>query len=283
MKLHHDNADQHVEKLKVQFHLYQPTLFLPKLHIGQHAFIFQSASKPFERAHVIQKIVTEKDSNFRGRLKVRYTHGQKSTYYVRPKNIIKVIQSVNTKMYNNCIVTKDTNMYRRLAHSQAEANDIALEIGCDFGYTTKILGEKCKIALGIDKKYSHVKDAIKNYGIDGGNNNKNQIYFHSVDIFTNSDNILGKYAKQLEHNPTLIFVDINGNRELQAVVKALNIVYERYTPRLVVVKSSSFFNYLYDDTVINNNMKKTATAEKHDVVVGIQEDYVYEKHQIHFM
>ena len=165
------------------------------------------------------------------------------------------------------------------------ANDIALEIGCDFGYTTKILGEKCKIALGVDKRYSHVKDAIKNYGIGGGNNDNNQIYFHSVDIFTNSDNILGKYATQLEHNPTIIFIDINGNRELQAVVKALNVVYQRYTPRLVVIKSSSFFNYLYDDTTINNNnnMKQTAITKKQDATAGIQDDYVYEQHQIHFM
>ena len=30
-------------------------------------------------------------------------------------------------------------------------------------------------------------------------------------------------------------------------------------------------------------MKKTATTEKHDVLVGIQDDYVYEKHRINFM
>ena len=73
------------------------------------------------------------------------------------------------------------------------------------------------------------------------------IYFHAVDIFTDSDNILGKYSDRLNKSPSLIFIDINGNRELQAVVRALNVVYERFQPRLVVIKSSSFFNYLYQD------------------------------------
>ena len=161
---------------------------------------------------------------------------------MRPKNIIKVIQSAGLE-FKNCIVTKDTNMYRRLAHAQARPNDTALEIGCDFGYTTKILGEKCKIALGVDKRYPHVKEAIKRYGGAGDNN----IFFHAVDIFTDSDNILGKYSDRLNKSPSLIFIDINGNRELQAVVRALNVVYERFQPRLVVIKSSSFFNYLYQD------------------------------------
>ncbi len=276
---------QEKKKLQIHFHLYQPTLFLPKLQVDQLSFIFQSASKPFERAHIIEKIVTDHESNFRGRLKVKYTHGQQSTYYVRPKNIIKVIQTDTTTKYHHCIVTKDTNMYRRLAHAQTEPNDIALEIGCDFGYTTKILGTKCKIALGIDKKYSHVKSAIDKYGDD------DKVLFHAVDIFKDSDNILGKYSKQLQHNPTIIFIDINGNRELQAVVKALNVVYERFQPRLVVIKSSSFFNYLYDnvdDNSSNNNQKKEEEEGSDNnntpgATAGIKKDYVYERYQTHFM
>ena len=96
---------QEKKKLQIHFHLYQPTLFLPKLQVDQLSFIFQSASKPFERAHIIEKIVTDHESNFRGRLKVKYTHGQQSTYYVRPKNIIKVIQTDTTTKYHHCIVT----------------------------------------------------------------------------------------------------------------------------------------------------------------------------------
>ena len=211
------------KKLKVNFHLYQPTLYLPKLDVNQLCFIFQAASKPFERAYIVEPIVKDSSSKFHGRLKVKYTFGKQSTYFVRPKNIIKVIQSAGPE-FKNCIVTKDTNMYRRLAHAQARPNDTALEIGCDFGYTTKILGEKCKIALGVDKRYPHVKEAIKRYGSAGDNN----IFFHAVDIFTDSDNILGKYSDRLNQSPSLIFIDINGNRELEAVVRALNVVYERF-------------------------------------------------------
>ena len=101
-------------------------------------------------------------------------------------------------------------------------------------------------------------------------------------------NILGKYSKQLQHNPTIIYIDINGNRELQAVVKALNVVYERFQPRLVVIKSSSFFNYLYDnvdDNSSNNNQKKEEEGSDNTpgAAAGIKKDYVYERYQTHFM
>ena len=95
------------KKLKVNFHLYQPTLFLPKLSVDQLTFIFQSASKPFERAHIIGKIVKHPNSNFRGRLQVKYTNGQQSTYYVRPKNIIKVMLN----MKGNLLMDSNTERY----------------------------------------------------------------------------------------------------------------------------------------------------------------------------
>ena len=74
--LDRDNEGKAAKKLKVNFHLYQPTLYLPKLDVNQLCFIFQAASKPFERAYIVEPIVKDSSSKFRGRLKVKYTFGK---------------------------------------------------------------------------------------------------------------------------------------------------------------------------------------------------------------
>ena len=86
--------------------------------------------------------------------------------------------------------------------------------------------------MGVDKKYSHVLEAMKKFEIKG------KVPFHCVDIFEEPGRILGKYGHM---NPSIVFVDINGNRMLETVQKAISLVEERFSPRLIVVKSMELF------------------------------------------
>lgn len=219
---------------KIQYFLYEPSLFLPSYSAGELVFVYQEAGKPFERANILTKVNINPISKWCGRCTLKYCGGSRSTYNVRPKNMVKVIETSSVDM-RKVIVTSTTHMYRRLAHSQTFQQDIALEIGCDFGPTTKVLGEKCLHAIGVDKAWPHIQHAIEA-------NHAENVHFHCVDIFENPKNILGKY-KDLG-SPSIVFIDINGNRELEAVEDAIDLVEKLITPRLIVVKSVSLFSSL---------------------------------------
>lgn len=246
---------------KRAYYLYMPSDFIPTYKVGELVFVFQGASKPYERAIVCRPLATNRKDKYYGRIQVRYVGGSKSTYNVRPKNMIRVVDTTlrgNTEQKgsstSHVIVTSETVWYRRLAHAQGFLQDVALEIGCDFGPTTKILGEKCSEALGVDKKYSHVLEAIKTH------EKKGKVHFHCVDIFEQPDKILGKYGHM---KPSIVFVDINGNRMLETVQKAIALVENLFSPRLIVVKSMELFaNLAYGDGRINVNKTSPCTSQQ---------------------
>ena len=83
--------------------------------------------------------------------------GDKSTYLVRPKYLVPVYPS------GSVVVCATTHHYRRLANSQVFATDTVLEIGCDFGETTKLIAQRCAVVYGVDKCVEHVAEAKKRH------------------------------------------------------------------------------------------------------------------------
>ena len=91
-----------------------------------------------------------------GRIHVEYL-GDKSTYWVRAKYLVPVYPA------GSIAVCATTHHYRRLANSQVFKTDNVLEIGCDFGETTKLLAQRCEMVYGVDKCVEHVEEAKRRH------------------------------------------------------------------------------------------------------------------------
>ena len=93
-----------------------------------------------------------------------------------------------------------------------------IEIGCDFGILVKSVDAKS--SLGIDKSEESIKIAKGKY--------------------PDQKFLLGDVFEGLEispKNPLVVSIDINGNRQLPAVLKCIQIALDLWSPRLIMVKS----------------------------------------------
>lgn len=95
------------------------------------------------------------------------------------------------------------------------------EIGCDFGILVDSVDAKS--SLGIDKSEESIKIANTRYPDQD---------FVLADIFR--DDLAEKI---IDKSPLVVSIDINGNRELPAVLDCLSFVLDSWSPRLILVKS----------------------------------------------
>ena len=176
-----------------------------------------------------------------------------STYKIRKEYLLPIIQEDN-----QIIVSPETDIYRKLCwvHTNQD-NDYFIEIGCDFGFTSgNVL---CKNKLGIDKSKTSIDIAQKNHPTD---------QFLEIDVLEitlqEMEDILIQYQllQQQDHDEDengnenenennhgsrlVVAIDINGNRELNAVIQCLDRVLKCWKPNLVIVKSRSLYSKLID-------------------------------------
>ncbi|EKE06164.1 MAG: hypothetical protein ACD_19C00068G0001, partial [uncultured bacterium] len=68
----------------------------------------------------------------------------------------------NNEYRTKIIVTKGVTEYRQTIEKYIGVEDVVLEIGFAWGTTTRILQEKCKKVIGVDKSVSYFT-AIEQY------------------------------------------------------------------------------------------------------------------------
>ncbi|MGK3759072.1 MAG: hypothetical protein ACI8RD_011389 [Bacillariaceae sp.] len=195
------------------------------------------------------------DSDSADRIMIKYPKSG-STYKIRKEYLLPIIQDDN-----QIIVSPETDIYRKLCwiHTN-QTNDNFIEIGCDFGFTSGNV--ICKNKLGIDKSKTSIDIAQKNYPTD---------QFLEIDVLEitlkEMEDILIQYQLQQqqdndnnddddddtssspnnnEHGRLVVAIDINGNRELNAVIQCLDRVLKCWKPKLVIVKSRSLYSKLID-------------------------------------
>jgi hypothetical protein len=173
--------------------------------------------KPFAKAKIIGGIEIDEKSEFFGRYHVEYLKSL-SHFHCRPETLIKI--ELEKKIIFVC---ETTHEYRRLAKTQINENDRVLEIGSDFGDTTKILHEYCAKVIGVDKSKVHVDRAKKLYP---------EIQFECLDVFLKVDKL-----QEIGKNCNKVFIDINGNREYQSVIDLIRLVQDLFEPEAIFVKS----------------------------------------------
>lgn len=166
------------------------------------------------------------------RIRVQYPSG--STYHCRPEALLPVLESAQHK--NLVIVASETPEYRRACVVHTLPGEDFLEIGCDFGITCHKVQQATggntndlqqRHIWGIDKSPVSLDIARKRYP---------DIPFFLCDV------LLEKWPTALQTaQPSVVAIDINGNRELPAVCACLEEVWKQFQPRLVIVKSRELY------------------------------------------
>jgi hypothetical protein len=157
------------------------------------------------------------------RMTVRYPSGK--TYRVRKRNLMPVLEHQSHLI----LVASETNDYRRIATVHTTKEDNFMEIGCDFGILVDSVDAKTR--LGVDKSEESIRTARERYPHRD---------FLLGDVFGDDLGI------DLE-SPSVIAIDINGNRMLPAVLDCIQLAVDRWSPRLIVVKSRELYARL-DET-----------------------------------
>lgn len=171
------------------------------------------------------------------------------------------------------LVAPETYAYRRLAVVHAVPGDSFLEIGCDYGITVDrvrraledggdvprnaasavvkldtdngestisaneaiLTEEKKPTCLGIDKSQESIDVATSRYP---------RSKFVMGDVFVEEE--MTQFRTLCEHglvggSPSVVAIDINGNREIEGVVRCIQTMmdqpWKRGVPRLIIVKS----------------------------------------------
>jgi hypothetical protein len=177
------------------------------------------------------KVLEMEDSNIASpaqqqRILVQYPMG--STYRVRRSNLMPSLENAS----HFVLVASETNDYRRLATVHTSRKDHFIEIGCDFGILVDSV--VAKTSLGIDKSKESIEIARRRYPTRD---------FILGDVF--EDN-LGLPPKEQQGELLVVAIDINGNRDLPAVLKCIELVMT-WSPRLIIVKSRALHAKMVSD------------------------------------
>jgi hypothetical protein len=193
------------------------------------------------------------------RFLMRYPKG--STYHVKRDNLLVVLQESHL-----VIVLPETNLYRRWALVHTRSDDSFCEIGCDVGILVHRIWEHSSCpenVSGIDKAPEDIHQAQQRFPhcnflawqVPLGEQQQQPSSSSSSSSSGNKDmtmllpmNLFPKPPNKIDMNPSLVVaIDINGNRELEAVQECIQIVIQEWKPRLILVKSRA----LYADLALN--------------------------------
>ena len=144
-------------------------------------------------------------------------------------------------------ITEHVGDYRAAVEALVRSNDVALEVGCAGGLTTKFLGRSACVAYGVDKSGSDNMHAEQQSYADSADN----VHFEQIDamdigsLLQLSSRAAQEARLRCETSPrgfSVILIDISGSAKLSAVLDLL----ERYETcfkdslRLVIIKSFRF-------------------------------------------
>jgi hypothetical protein len=177
------------------------------------------------------------------RIQVQYPSG--STYHVRRSNLVPVVLEDQS---NIIVVASETNDYRRTAIVNTLPNEHFVEIGCDFGILVDSV--RCVTTLGIDKSETSIEIAKSRYPTrqyilgDIFEAEEKDMIFQTI-----QSNTRQVEEQNLNSSSLVVAIDINGNRELPAVLKCIEIMLD-LSPRLIIVKSRALYARLKKNDVV---------------------------------
>ena len=235
-------------------------------------------SDPFAAAEGSAKRAGSAGGSGKRRVTVRYPQG--STYSARRRMLAPILPRTAEQgpgyAQDVVIVAPDTACYRRLCRIHTLPGDTFLEIGCDFGACTvgaaeslvaSVPSEKVPVrhqakAFGVDKSTDSVTHANRLHCTPEANITRGAaVVFEEADALSleGARDIRKRCGEVLGAAPSVVAIDINGNRPLDAVVECLmrtlqpqlpngeNVGVSGWSlPRLIIVKSEELHRAMAD-------------------------------------
>lgn len=156
------------------------------------------------------------------------------------------------------IITPETNFFRQLAY-QTNDTDKILEIGCSTGETSRLFFETLNVKswVGLDtsdemiaKCQEKIDDAFIKKKIDKKN-------FHVAKADALVDPATAKKEATTYGDPTVILIDIGGNRECINVLRMLSWVQDLFCCcRFVIIKSRELVSSIKSSSMTSINQEK---------------------------
>ena len=158
----------------------------------------------------------------RGAAPAAVRHRQRTTQYLDFHRASSGVQNL-AQTAAQLVVAETWAEYRAVAERDVRDSDICLEIGCGRGVTTELLGRIAERAVGVDKSAKVIEMARERFP---------SVEFCELDCETDWSELrgLGPFS--------VVFVDVNGSRELRTLLPILEKVERVLRPRLLVVKNA---------------------------------------------
>ncbi len=131
------------------------------------------------------------------------------------------------KLHTKFVATRGVEEYRKTILDWVKPTDKILEIGCEWGSTSRLIFEKCQNLIATDISLECITKARQL---------NPQIHFETLDAF----NI--RNAMKLGENFTKIYIDMSGlssYRALLDVIALLNMYSSIFNPQAIIIKSGS--------------------------------------------
>ena len=135
------------------------------------------------------------------------------------------------KLKTRYIATSGVKEYRATIPQWVGADDVVLEIGCEWGTTTVLIAPRCKLVIGTDVSAECIERARRMHP---------GIRFEILDAFD------VRAAAQLGERFTKVYIDmsgISGYRSLLDAISLVNMYATVLRPEAVVIKSASLKDF----------------------------------------
>jgi SAM-dependent methyltransferase len=152
------------------------------------------------------------------------------------------------------IVTATTHPFRQLAASHTIATDHVLELGCSTGETAAILWRYSASYVGLDTSSNMIQTVNERMT----NNSTNNSCCFQLDALQDPAQAVEHACQYSPTGPTVIYLDIGGNREEAAVIRMVQWILESFLfVRLIVIKSKE----VHQAITIQDNQCDDRTGE----------------------
>jgi len=135
------------------------------------------------------------------------------------------------KLKTKFVATRGVKEYRATIPVWVHADDVVLEIGCEWGTTTALLAERCGNVIGTDVSAECIERARQM---------RPGIRFEVLDAF----DVLA--AQQLGERFTKVYIDMSGfsgYRSLLDTISLLNMYATVLRPEAIVIKSGALKHF----------------------------------------
>jgi hypothetical protein len=188
------------------------------------------------------------------RVLVRYPEG--STYRVRVDHLIPILDGgpAGARNLGLVIAVSETPEYRKCCAVHSLPHETLVEIGSDLGHNLERVyrtggggsNPNRRRLVGVDKSPTSIAAASASYPHLSfvrwdPLEEPVRVLYDGLNLLTDG----GGDEEEKLFRPDVVAIDINGTRELPAVLRCLSVVFEAgWEPRLIVVKSRALHAYL---------------------------------------